>query len=223
MKVEKKIMRCKKPSATTLTPEPPPSAELKPPQAGDKRQYSEIEIINELSDRVDALCPRVAANSDEEVTAFEENLAFYLSRRMEVAEPLPADLFPLVGEGINAWAARWERFLNKIQKSEDEFQKDFSKLYQAYKENRPTKAELAAEYAGSCDVVVWNISWVALFAWQLPAADPERRQKYREIARQMIAVFTTEWAIKKIFDGTKDEPDTGLVRKVDGMLNIIES
>ncbi|MFH0824224.1 MAG: hypothetical protein V2B18_15840 [Pseudomonadota bacterium] len=165
-----------------------------------------IQPMNDMVNRLWTLTPRVSASSYEEAESWQKNPEIHYRRLMSVVRPLPRDMAGEVHEAIAVWEKCRARFLSGIDAEMTEVIHDALRLMEAVEKGEEWN-ELAPDYAASCASVVWNIEWIVAFAWQLPSADPNNTVRYREIAREMLAIMFIEFMSKPRFLGAPPAAD----------------
>lgn len=197
-----------------------------------------LSLQRRFGERMDALCKRPIANSQEEVDKWQKNNIEYLQAKSKNVEPIPSvlenDIDMLFEEHkktyysfVENWYEHGYKDFKKavlFSKLKDENISDNSKeeIRNEYKQIEDEDISNASQdekinyfffvfeniidaiknhknwfdiYKGSSlrgDGLVWNISSLDLFAWQLPNADLRNKNNYKKIAMVMVVFFFIE-------------------------------
>lgn len=194
-----------------------------------------LSLQREFSDKIDMLCKRPVANSQEQVDEWQTNNVEYLKAKAKNVKPISNELENDIDILFSAHQATYLSFVESWYKygfeesqmailiskqkkgdiSKEEMRKAYRKIEDIDTANISQKQKINYFffvfeniidaineqknwfdiYKGSSirgDGLVFNISSLDLFAWQLPNADLRDKNDYKQIAKIMTIFFIIE-------------------------------
>ena len=184
-----------------------------------------IKPINELAGKVSDLMYEPVASSLEEAQAWDENPNLKLSKYRGYNIQLPENE---INKAIEVWEEIEKRFIGILKKNFNQTMHDFIQNYKNIREaliNKKIDGNTIIEiskYRSITYEVVWNISWIDLFVWQLPKINLNNSSKYISIAERMLAIKYIETLNKNsslLFDYAELFP---FIRNLEARAKMIE-
>ena len=157
-----------------------------------------IEPISKLCQQLDDLCPEPVASSIEVAQELVSNPAKRLAVSMKLVKPLPKEVSKTAMEAMKIWYEIFIWFSLTTKYNRVQFLKLFHIIREDFLNGGESWQARINPLARQCEEVVWNISWVDAFTWQLPAADPVHKPTYLDIGEMMMAIMWLE-GLGKIF------------------------
>jgi hypothetical protein len=146
---------------------------------------------------------RRAAPDMETVTRWQNDPLEYQQNGFWIA-PLRSDMKPLVDQATAQWKQTEKEVLSRLGMSRDEFLTRFERARDSFQSGGNEWQDFS-RYGSFLQGTVMNLDVVNLFAWTLPAADPDNREEHRAIGRMVTAVFYTECLYKSRYQDDSGE------------------
>ena len=127
---------------------------------------------------------------------------------------------PLVDQALEEWQARETRALERLGLSRSQLLEEFKSVRVAFSEGATLDKRRVRYLGDTLHSVVWNISWVSLFAWMLPRALP-RRSDVIDVGEVMLAIFYLETVYKHVLDDMSDDSLQSSISKLEARLRLL--
>lgn len=110
--------------------------------------------------------------------------------------PMPDSLRPLLEKALIEWREREKAIGTRLQVTPEQFVDEFKKAREQFLKGNDEWSLFVNRTGRIAYGAVRNMSWVNLFGWVLPAADPHNEEQHRKTGRFITALFYTELLFK---------------------------
>jgi hypothetical protein len=186
----------------------------------EKMDRVDIGPIQMLVERMGGLWDRPASGSPEEARFRHREPLLLENRMMTRIQPLSADMRTFVDRAAATWTALEKNFLMLIDLDKPEFLGVFERIRESHNAGTEEWKDLVESYGYFCDGAVEGVEWVDAFAWQLPAADPAREERYRAMARMACAILYMETLHRQQSGSISDGEAGEMLTQLEGLLNL---
>lgn len=174
--------------------------------------------ISQLEQELWGCCVHQRAAGNKEMAERWQNDPFAYQQEGFVIERLPPSMLPLVEQAITEWKRIEGKVCSNLQMSREQFLEEFEKAWSNF-QSGGNEWNTFARYGSIVDGAVRNMDIVNLFAWILPAADPDRREEHRAIGRMVAAVFHTELLYK---GASQADPNDATFRRLEARWRLVD-
>lgn len=151
-----------------------------------------IEPISKLCNQLDDICPEPVASSIEVAQELASNPAKRLAVSMKLVKPMPKEVAKTAMDAMKIWYEIYIWFSLMTRNNRVQFLKRFHLIREDFHNGGESWQTSLIPLGRQCEEVVWSISWVDAFTWQLPAADPIHKPTYLDIGEMMVAIMWIE-------------------------------
>lgn len=190
-------------------------------QGGTMTQI-DISPINQLCNTLGSLSREPIAPSREIADEWQANPLAHLKIRQQAMLPLPAETGMQVMRAMEVWQSIFVGFCLRGGTNAELLNRRVkairANLHEAGDEWRSDASDLFPR----CEQVIWNISWVDAFAWQLPGAQPAAAAAFLDVGRTMASIMWVETVGKAALRGRSSAEAIAQAKQIDARFCIAQ-